>query len=73
MFITQIPTADQARELVPSARLEKCKTNILYAIEQGKSNCYVNFKCTNIEIASLEDLGYGVTISNLGATHISWF
>jgi len=73
MFITQIPTADQARELVPSARLEQCKKNILYAIEQGESNCYVNFRCNSIEVASLKDLGYVVTISSLGATHIHWF
>lgn len=73
MTSINIPTAQQAIELLPDARDEVFRKAILYAVEQGHSTCYVLFRANDLEIFNLQSLGYEVKVTHLGNTHIYWF
>jgi hypothetical protein len=74
MTSTKIITAQEARSMVPTSRSSLFQEAIQFAISHdGSSNCFVRFRATTEELIKLRLLGYEAYVSNLGATHISWF
>ena len=73
MTSINIPTAQHVINQLPDARDEVFKKAILYALDEGKSNCYVLFRANDLEIFNLQSLGYKAYVSDNGATHISWY
>jgi hypothetical protein len=66
--------ATEAKAMVPAARIKLFEKEIRHTIKRkGASTCFVRFRANKEEITYLSSLGYKVSCSSNGATHISWF